>query len=173
MKTMIVLAMHGMPPSDFPKKELAEFFRLNSLVEQPGNSANQDIRNQFSILENKLKNWPRNKENDPFQYSSLELAAKLQEISGYEVLVGYNEFCSPDLNETLLQAARENAGKIIIITTMMTGGGKHSERDIPRIIKEFNGLHPEIEVIFAWPFKTEQIAQFLSEHIAQFSRNPE
>lgn len=30
MKTVVVLAMHGMPPVDFPTEELAEFFKLHS-----------------------------------------------------------------------------------------------------------------------------------------------
>ena len=169
MKTIIVLAMHGIPPNDYPKKELAEFLKLHSIVEDMGSSISQEIQCQHSLLDKKLRNWPRNKQNDPFQIASQELAAKLSKISGHKVIVGYNEFCSPSLDEALQSAAHHDANRIVVVTTMMTRGGAHSENDIPLRIKEFRKLYPDMDVVYAWPFDNDRVAHFLNEHISQFS----
>ncbi|MFP4642437.1 MAG: hypothetical protein ACLFPU_09730, partial [Dehalococcoidia bacterium] len=101
MKTVIVLAMHGAPPRDFPGQELAEFFRLHSLVEQKGTDTPESNQGRYALLEAKMRNWPRNEHNDPFYTASQELAARLGKVSGYEVIVGYNEFCAPSIDEAL------------------------------------------------------------------------
>ena len=169
MKTIIVLAMHGTPPKDFPGQELAEFFRLHSLA-NAGKSSNQESpQDRYSFLDNKMRNWPRNEQNDPFHAASQELAAHLREVSGYEVIVGYNEFCAPSLDEALQSAVDKGATKIVVATPMMTKGGEHTEKDIPAKIKEFNKRYPKIEIVYAWPFNTAQVARFLSEHISRFA----
>lgn len=101
--------------------------------------------------------------------ASQDLAAKLSVVSGCEVIVGYNEFCSPSLDEALLAATDRNAQKILVATTMMTRGGDHSERDIPSRIEEFKRLHQDVEIIYAWPFDDDQVARFLNDHLSRFS----
>ena len=168
MKTVIVLAMHGTPPIDFPKQELAEFFRLHSSVAEVNSENQESFQKRYSLLDNKMRNWPRNEQNDPFHTASQEMAAHLSEVTGYEVIVGYNEFCAPSLDEALQSAANKNAGKIIVATPMMTRGGEHAEKDIPAELNEFSKLHPQITVVYAWPFDTTRVAQFISEHISRF-----
>jgi sirohydrochlorin cobaltochelatase len=169
MKTIIVLAMHGIPPGDFPQNELAEFFKLHSAVESMGNLVNKEVEKRYSILDKKMRAWPRDEKNDPFQAASRELASDLNEISGYDVIVGYNEFCAPGINEALQEAVDRSANKIIVATTMMTRGGEHAEKDIPLHISEFRKLYPDIEIIYAWPFDKDKVAHFLSEQISRFS----
>ena len=168
MKTVIVLAMHGTPPNDFPREELGEFFRLHSTVTGGGTT---DARSQsrYSDLNEKMKNWPRNRQNDPFHAASQELAAHLSEASAYEVIVGYNEFCAPDIDGALQSAVDRDAGKIIVATPMMTRGGGHVEKEIPARIAAFAAQHPEIEITYAWPYDTAEVARFLSEHISSFA----
>ena len=161
--------MHGTPPRDFPRQELAEFFRLHSLA-NTGKSSNQESpQDRYSFLDNKMRNWPRNEQNDPFHAASQELAAYLREVSGYEVIVGYNEFCPPSLDEALQSAADKGATKIVVATPMMTRGGEHTEKDIPAKIKEFNKRYQKIKMVYAWPFDAVKVAQFLSEHISRFA----
>ena len=167
MKAVIILVMHGVPPNDFLREELAEFFRLHSQV---GKGAKPSpIQDRYELLDNKMRNWPRNEHNDPFYAASQELAANLSEVSGLEVIVGYNEFCAPSLDEALQSAVNENADKIIVATPMMTRGGEHAEKDIPAKIEEFSTRYPQIEITYAWPFDTLQVARFLSEHISRFA----
>ncbi len=167
MKTVIVLAVHGMPPADFPRQELAEFFRLHAASETGRISGSAQER--LSLLEDRMRNWPRNEGNDPFYSASQELASHLSRASGYEVIVGHNEFCAPSIDEALQIAADMSASRIFVATTMMTRGGDHAEKDIPAAIDRFRGLHPDIEVTYAWPFDMARVAQFLSDHIQQFT----
>jgi sirohydrochlorin cobaltochelatase len=162
--------MHGVPPNDFPRQELAEFFKLHSMVEGMGPAVSEEIRARYSILDENVRNWPRNAQNDPFHYASNKLAAKLAEVSGCEVLVGYNEFCAPCIEEALQSAVDKGIGKIIVATTMMTRGGEHAEKDIPAGIEAFTKKHPDVEIVYAWPFAEDQVARFLNDHIAQFIR---
>jgi len=168
VKTVIVLAMHGMPPADFPGEELAEFFRLQSIIEAGKGGGQKPMQDRYAFLDKKIRNWLRNKHNDPFKAASRDLATHLSQESGCEVIVGYNEFCAPTIDEALQCAADRNANKIIVATPMMTRGGKHAEKDIPAAIGEFRKLHPEIETIYAWPFDTAEVARFLSDHISPF-----
>ncbi|HEY91552.1 MAG TPA: hypothetical protein G4O07_06920 [Dehalococcoidia bacterium] len=168
MKTVIVLAMHGTPPRDFPRQELAEFFRLHSRVAEVNGSNHESFQDRYSLLDTKMRNWPRNARNDPFHAASQELATRLSEVTGYEVIVGYNEFCAPSLDVALQSAVNMNTSKIIVVTPMMTRGGEHAEKDIPSIIDEFSKLHPQVTIVYAWPFDSTRVARFLSEHISRF-----
>jgi len=167
VKTVIVLAVHGMPPADFPRQELAEFFRLHAAGETDRLSSSSQER--YSLLEDRMRNWPRNEGNDPFYSASQELAVHLSRASGYDAVVGYNEFCAPSMDEALRRAADMSASRIFLATTMMTRGGDHAEKDIPAAIDRFCVLYPDIEVIYAWPFDMARVAQFLSDHILRFT----
>lgn len=169
MKTVIVLVMHGMPPVDFHREELTEFFKLHSIIETRESSDHKPFHDRYAFLADKIRNWPRNEQNDPFYAASGELAAHLSQESGHEVIVGYNEFCAPTIDEALQFAADKNANKIIVATPMMTRGGNHAERDIPAAINKFRKLHPEVKIIYTWPFDTTQVAKFLSDHISRFA----
>jgi sirohydrochlorin cobaltochelatase len=113
-----------------------------------------------------MRSWPRTEKNDPFYGGSLELAEHLRRASGLEVIVGFNEFCSPSLSQALDRAA-EDAEKILVVTPMMTRGGEHSAVDIPEAIRAACEKHPGREFIYVWPFPTEDIARFLSEQISR------
>jgi len=168
MKTIIVLAVHGSPPADFPCHELAEFFRLHSQHDERHGGTLKPHEERYHLLDKKMREWPRNAQNDPFYAASQELAAHISEVSGQEVIVGYNEFCSPGLEEALQSAAENGANKIIVATPMMTRGGEHAEKDIPAKISGFGRLYPQVEIVYAWPFDTTRVARFLCEHISRF-----
>jgi sirohydrochlorin cobaltochelatase len=85
--TLIVLAMHGAPPNDFPGGELAEYFRLHSAVESAqhsgphqGNVNNGNGNGKAGLssedliryrgLEARIRSWPRTATNDPFPRNS-------------------------------------------------------------------------------------------------------
>lgn len=161
--------MHGMPPADFPREELAEFFRLHSMVHSGPGGAREDHLRRYAFLEDRMRRWPRNEHNDPFHGASCQLAEHLSRESGYEVVVGYNEFCAPTLDEALESAAGKGTGRIIVVTPMMTRGGDHAERDIPAVIDRFRRLHPGVDVVYAWPFDETRVARFLADHISAFA----
>ena len=166
MSTTIVLAMHGAPPSDFPGDELAEFFGLHMRLGHrgPGGEQHARLEARYGELEEKVRRWPRTARNDPFHSASLELAERLEEVTGSRVLVGFNEFCAPTLDEALAEAAGE-AQQVVVVTPMMTRGGEHAEHDIPVSIAQARAAHPDVEFFYAWPFDTGDVAGFLAEQI--------
>ncbi len=167
MKTVIILAMHGSPPRDFPRPEMAEFMRLHGQAEAAGRRQHSE-NDRYALLEKKMRQWPRTAHNDPFYTASQELAARLSEVTGYQVIVGFNEFCAPTLDQAMQTAADSQAEKIIVATPMMTRGGQHTEKDIPAKVNAFNLMYPQIKFVYAWPFDSAYIARFLADHIAAF-----
>jgi sirohydrochlorin cobaltochelatase len=169
MKTVIVLAMHGAPPRDFPRQEMAELFGLHARLEHaaPGQREALDLRHRE--LEEKMRNWPRTPENDPFYAASHELATELAHASGCQVVVGFNEFCAPALDEALDQAVALGAAQVVVITPMMTRGGEHATADIPRAIENGQQRHPNVPMVYAWPFQVGDVARFLADQVIGFA----
>lgn len=172
MKSVIVLAMHGSPPLDFPRRELAEFFALHMRMELAGlpDEERQALSARHDALEKRIVYWPRNGENDPFNAASMKLATDLQAVSGCEVVLGFNEFCAPLLDEALDHACGAGADRVVVVTPMMTRGGEHSERDIPEAIDRARARHPSVGFAYAWPFPPEAVAAFLAEQAGAFLR---
>jgi sirohydrochlorin cobaltochelatase len=168
LKAVIVLAMHGAPPLDFPKGEMAEFMGLHSrLGPAAGPMAGAD-KLRYDQLEAKMRAWPRTGQNDPFYAGSQELARHLRQESGLEVIIGFNEFCAPNLDEAFERAAAREAGKIVVVTPMMTRGGEHSAVEIPEAIRRAQQKFPGQKIVYAWPFATEDIARFLASEVTRF-----
>ena len=167
MKIVIILAMHGMPPSDFPQKETLDYFMLHSRLENMPGPPPPVMQQQYEELDNKMRNWPRNQENDSYFYASNELAEEISSQIGYNVIVGFNEFCSPSLDDAFEAASKESYEKIIVITPMMTRGGEHSEKDIPEAIERARKKFPNTQFSYVWPFNISKVAAFLGEQIQE------
>lgn len=164
-KTAVVLVMHGAPPRDFPREELSEFFRLHSMPARGGGPQAEKMRSRHDELEEKMRAWPRTPENDPFYAASEELAGHLSQAAGYAVYLSFNEFCAPTLGQALEDAVQDGAGRIFIITPMMTRGGQHAEEEIPAVIEEFRARYAAVRFTYVWPFPFEDIAEFLAGQI--------
>jgi sirohydrochlorin cobaltochelatase len=167
-KPVIVLAMHGAPPLDFPGEQMTEFMSLHARLGHGHGDKSESMRRRYLELEAKMRTWPRSAQNDPFCSGSQDLANEIERESGLEVIIGFNEFCAPSLDQALERAAARNAEKIIVITPMMTRGGEHSAIDIPEAIRRAQQKFPAQKIIYAWPFSAEDIARFLSSQITLF-----
>lgn len=165
---VIVLAMHGMPPNDFPADEMAELFGLHARLAHAGESERAALERRHAELENKMQMWPRTAKNDPFYAGSQELAACLSETTGHQVIIGFNEFCAPNVDKALDDAVAQGAEKVFVVTPMLTQGGEHAEVDIPNAIRRARQRHPLTSVIYAWPFEVMDVAQFLAVQITRF-----
>ncbi|HTL47814.1 MAG TPA: CbiX/SirB N-terminal domain-containing protein [Verrucomicrobiae bacterium] len=175
MKTVIVLAMHGMTPRDFPGADKTEFFRLRSALGRPDAGPREALLKKLEALEQKMRQWPRTEANDPFDAAAKRLADRLSRKTGQEVVLGYNEFCAPALPEALDAAARPDVSKVLVITPMVTRGGNHSEEEIPQLVEEAQSRHPNVSFVYAWPFDEERIADFLARQLSghlETSKNP-
>ena len=165
MKTVIVLAMHGMTPKDFPAEERKEFMRLHSQAGSGGLSADQHRRHDE--LDLKMRRWPRTPANDSYNEAAVQLASDLSRSSGSEVILGYNEFCAPSLQEAFALAADKRPDRVIVVTPMMTRGGNHSEEEIPAEVQLAREKYPQVQFDYAWPFDSASVAKFLTNHIQQ------
>lgn len=156
--------MHGVPPNDFPSDEMSEMFKLHGRLEHtPGEwPGRAEMQVRHDILEDKMRAWPRTAANDPFYVGSYELALQLSRATGWEVVVGFNEFCGPSVEAALDEAARQRPEKILVITPMVTSGGEHSEHDIPSAIQRTQERYPDIPMVYAWPFPSDAVAEFLA-----------
>ncbi len=163
MKTVVVLAMHGSPPLDFPREELQEYFLLEARGHHRPHAGGHSPR--LRELESRMRAFPRSETNDPFWKGSRDLADALEKACGLPVFLGFNEFCAPDLDETFDRAVSEGAGRVVVVTPMMTRGGGHAERDIPAAVARARARHPGISFLYAWPFDTKAVAEFLAGKI--------
>jgi sirohydrochlorin cobaltochelatase len=170
MQIAVVLAVHGVPSKDFPKEEMMELFGLHPRLAQVSGAERESLQKRHDELEKKMRQWPRTPENDPYFCASFEIARKMEEILGEKVFVGFNEFCAPTIEEAIGEAAQSRPDKIIVLTPMMTRGGEHSERDIPRAIQKARKLHQDLDIVYAWPFDVSYVAAFLAGHIKHFQK---
>lgn len=167
--TAIVLVMHGEPPRDFPRQELARFFRLQAelMVAEP--EQRPALRAAFQELEHRLRTWPRTADNDPFFAGAQALARELARQTGCPVMVGFNEFCAPTVEESMDEAVRQGARRILVVTPMMTPGGRHSEAEIPALVRRAATRHPSVQFIYAWPFPLREVAALLAGQARRFA----
>ena len=168
MKNAVVLAMHGVPPLDFPRGEMMELFGLHAKLEHVAGPDKEELQRRHNELEERMRRWPRTPENDPYFHASFDIAKKIEEILGEKVFVGFNEFCAPTIEEAIGTAAANSPDKIIVVTPMMTRGGEHSERDIPNAIQRAQKLYPGLEIVYTWPYDVSDVAAFLAQHIEHF-----
>jgi sirohydrochlorin cobaltochelatase len=167
MKLVVVLAMHGVPPKDFPRPELSELFALHGQVKQATGAQREALQRRHDAIEDRMRAWPRTPQNDPFHAGSLALAEHMSRALGAEVVVGFNEFCGPSIDEALDAAVARGADRIAVITPMMTSGGEHSEKDIPHAIARAQARHPQVPMVYAWPFDMPAVAAFLAAQITR------
>ncbi len=168
MKTIIILVMHGAPPNDFPRRELGEFFSMQMRLEHAHGTPNAELEGRYAELEAKMRAWPRTAQNDPFYAGASDMAEQLGRVTGREVILGFNEFCAPSLDEAFDQAATRAADRIVVVTPMMTRGGEHSEKDIPEALEHAKEKYPQIEITYVWPFDVAEVARFLARQIEHF-----
>lgn len=167
-KIVIVLAMHGTPPLDYPPQDAAELFNLHGRLEHASDTERDALEKRYVELEARMRSWPRTAENDPFYTGSQKLAHELEKATDWPVIIGFNEYCAPDLNQALDTAAAYSPARIVVVTPMMTRGGHHSEKDIPETVERARQRYTGCEIIYAWPFPTGEIAHFLKEQVERF-----
>ena len=165
---VVVLAMHGAPPLDYPRGELAEFFSLHSRMEHAPAEQRAGIEARYTELDRKIRGWPRTSQNDPFFAGASMLAETLSTETGCPVILGFNEFCAPALEDALDQAAETGAERVVVITPMVTRGGEHSEKEIPAAVQAAAERHPGTAFSYAWPLALDAVAQFLAGQVKKY-----
>ena len=163
----VILVGHGGIPKGCPQELVTKLKRL----EAQRRAAKMPPSPEERELDNKIRQWPRTPETDPYQSGLEAVAAQLRANLG-EVLfaVAYNEFCGPTLEESVEELIKKGATQITVTTTMFTpGGGSHSEVEIPEILERLRKQYPDIVLRYAWPFDLLMVAKLLREQVARFS----
>ncbi len=161
-KQATILVGHGVPASDTPRSLVTEFKTL----EGRRRALKGPIGDREAELDKTLREWPRTRETDPYQWGLQQLADHLRSLlDGRRLEIAYNEFCSPSLQETIRKLVSDAYLDIILVPTMYTPGGLHSEIEIPEIVASERARHPGLRLTYAWPFDLDHVAQFLYHHI--------
>ncbi len=66
------------------------------------------------------------------------------------VRIAYLQFAKPDISESIESCVKDGATKVIIHPYFLSSG-MHVTSDIPGIIKEAEGRHPDVEFIYSEP----------------------
>jgi len=157
MNVIVVIVMQGTPPRDLPQ-----------YVKHIYSSERESLEQRYAELDKKIRNWPRTEHNDPLFATSQQLSVLLKQVTGYEVIVAFNEYCSPSVREAIDLAIKRGADKVVVTTTIMTCVGGQSEIDIAAAIERAQAQHTGIPIVYAWPFEISEVARFLTTHITRF-----
>lgn len=164
--TAVVLIGHGAPATDCPPQLIGELMSLEWRGNQPDGGHQHHPEGRAAELDAKIRSWPRHAGNDPYKAGLERLAAALKPLIPTELFaIGYNEFCQPSIAEAIAGVIRQGAARVVVLPTMMTPGGVHSERDIPRALDDVRRAHPEVAIDYLWPFDLASVAQLLAAHV--------
>lgn len=166
--TAVLLVGHGGWPSDCPEELAGKLKRFESKRRKENlPPCEEEIK-----LDNLVRAWPRTPETDPYKYGLERLASRLDEhLGGYSMALAYNEFCDPTIGKAASHLIEQGAQRIIIVTTMFTPGGSHSEKEIPEEMELLQQQYPEVEFIYAWPFDMDRVAGMLADHVSDFANH--
>ena len=69
------------------------------------------------------------------------------------------------MDEAIDTLASEGVRKVSVVPTMLTPGGSHSERDVPELLERARRRHPDIQIVYAWPFDPDRIAELIASQL--------
>lgn len=166
--TAVLLVGHGGWPSDCPEELAGKLKRLESKRRRENLLPSAEELDLDSIV----RAWPRTPETDPYKYGLELLASRLAErLNNYSMGLAYNEFCDPTIAKAASRLVQEGAQTLIIVPTMFTPGGSHSEKEIPEEMELLQRQYPDVEFIYAWPFDMDRAAGMLADHVTDFTNN--
>jgi len=168
-KLGVILIGHGGLPSDIPKEIVEDFMKVHKQRVRTGGP----ITLKEKELDNVIRFWTRSPATDPYKYGLETLAAKLApRLEGYTLITAYNEFCYPSIEQAADVLAEKDITEVILITTMITPGGSHSEREIPEEVEALRLKYPKINYEYAWPYDLGIFSNLLADHIITFTKTP-
>lgn len=168
----VVLIGHGSPALDCPPQLIGELMSLEWRADH-GSHGHHGLEGRAAELDAAIRNWPRRADNDPYKRGLEQLADALRPLLPTDrFAIGYNEFCRPSIAEAIEQVIGAGASRILVIPTMLTPGGVHSEVDIPRALEEVRRAHPAVAIEYVWPFDLNAVAALLASHLARAAQAP-
>jgi sirohydrochlorin cobaltochelatase len=161
----VVLVGHGAVARDCPREWVT---RLKAL-EARRRATREPMSAEERDLDTRVRRWPRTPENDAYATGLAALAAQVRRRLGETLFaVAYNEFCAPTIQEAVENLVAAGAHEVLVVPSMLTPGGVHSELEIPEILQQLRARHAEVTIRYAWPFDLEQVAAMLVAHLDRF-----
>ncbi len=163
-RNAVVLIGHGGVPKDIPKGWVTELKRLEGERRAKGGEPSEaEIE-----ADNRLRNWPRTPENDPYRMGLQSLAQCLEPmLDGQKLVVAYNEFCTPSIEQAVESLVEEGYQQVILVTTMVTPGGSHADGEIPEEVAKLKTRFPDMNIEYAWPFDLGKVAELMKHQVSQ------
>jgi sirohydrochlorin cobaltochelatase len=164
-RAAVLLVGHGGFPKDLPRTMVSELKRLEAATAGEGDPAEQ-ARAAFETLDRKIRQWPRNPENDPYRVGVEALAKATRErLPGVRVAVAYNEFCAPTVGDAIDVLAGDGVVRLSVLTTMMVAGGSHAAIEIPEALDAARTRHPHLDIEYHWPIPPDRLAALFADII--------
>ena len=158
----VILVGHGAAAADTPRPLVQ---RLKALEGQR-RAQHAPMTDEERDLDAKVRAWPRTPETDPYLAGVERLAERLRARVG-TVYTAFNEFCAPTVEAAFAEAVGKGAREVVLVPTMMTPGGVHSEVEIPEIVALLRAAYPDVKVRYAWPFDLDDVAGLLERACAR------
>ena len=168
-KSGVILIGHGGLPSDIPKEVVEDFMKIHKQRVRAGTP----ITSKEKELDNVIRFWTRSPETDPYKYGLEKLAEQLApRLKDYILITAYNEFCYPSIEQAADVLVEKDITEVILVTTMITPGGSHSEREIPEEVEALRLKYPNVNYEYAWPYDLGIFSDLLADHIHSFNKTP-
>ena len=168
-KLGVILIGHGGLPSDIPKEIIEDFMKVHKQRIRAGTP----ITAKEKELDKVIRCWIRSPSTDPYKYGLEKLAAQLApRLENYILITAYNEFCYPSIEQAADMLAEKGVTQVILVTTMITPGGSHSEKEIPEEVEALRLKYPNIDYQYAWPYDLGIFSNLLADHIINFKKTP-
>lgn len=167
-KEAVVLIGHGAAATDTPRPLVAELKRLEG---ERMARREPEMSPREAELDRQVRQWPRTPENDAYKAGvDLIAAALAPKLPGKTLVVAYNEFCAPSVEDAIERLVRDGFTRVDLISTMYTRGGIHAECEIPGIVLASRKKYPGVVFEYAWPYEPAFIADFLSAQLTKSAR---
>ncbi len=170
MKKCYVIIGRGDIPTDFPRKELGEYFSLKAKI-IGGEILSKEESDRFEELNESLRKWKRNNRNDEYWEGFFDVISHIMRNAGTSVYFGFYDYCSPSITEAIDRAVKNGCKRIIVAPVMIIPGDRVCEIEIKERLEFSKILHPEAEIIYAWPYPEEEIADFIIKQIERFDND--